>query len=182
MSSEVRVRIMRITATFAVLAVALMNASAAGAANPDAGKKFASEVCVACHGVDGNSASQDYPKLAGQHPDYLAKALRDYQSGARNNAIMKGFAGMLKAEDIDNVAAWYGSQTRTLSTYRSQKSEVSASSNIPGTRQGPAPCHRAARATSFPRGTRAGHATHRAAPLVWRANARTRRECRSADR
>ena len=100
-----------------LLAVAL-NIHAASAANPEAGKKFASEVCVACHGVDGNSANQDYPKLAGQHPDYLAKALRDYQSGARNNAIMKGFAGMLKAEDIDNVAAWYASQPRVLSTYR----------------------------------------------------------------
>ena len=90
----------------------------AHAVNIEAGQKFAKEVCVACHGVDGNSANQDYPKIAGQHPDYLAKALRDYQSGARNNAIMKGFAGMLKSEDIDNVAAWYGSQAPALTTYR----------------------------------------------------------------
>ena len=88
------------------------------AANLDAGRKFASEICVACHGVDGNSANQEYPKIAGQHPDYLAKALRDYQSGARNNAIMKGFAGMLKSDDIDNVAAWYASQPPALTTYR----------------------------------------------------------------
>lgn len=90
----------------------------ADAANLEAGRKFAAEVCVACHGVDGNSQNQDYPKIAGQHPDYLAKALRDYQSGARNNAIMKGFAGMLKSEDIDNVAAWYASQPAALTTYR----------------------------------------------------------------
>ena len=88
------------------------------AANPEAGKKFAGEVCVACHGVDGNSPNPDYPKLGGQLPDYLAKALRDYQSGARNNAIMKGFAGMLKADDIENVSAWYASQPQVLTTHR----------------------------------------------------------------
>jgi cytochrome c553 len=101
----------------AALALTLI-AGGALAANPEAGKKFASEICVACHGVDGNSTNPDYPKLGGQHPDYLAKALRDYQSGARNNAIMKGFAGMLKAEDIENVAAWYGSQPQVLTTHR----------------------------------------------------------------
>ena len=93
-------------------------AGGATAANLEAGKKFAGEVCVACHGVDGNSPNPDYPKIGGQHPDYLAKALRDYQSGARNNAIMKGFAGMLKGEDIDNVAAWYGGQPPVLTTHR----------------------------------------------------------------
>ena len=95
-----------------------MSIGAASAANPEAGKKFASEVCVACHGVDGNSPNPDFPKLGGQHPDYLAKALRDYQSGARSNAIMKGFAAMLKPDDIENVAAWYASQPHVLGIKR----------------------------------------------------------------
>ena len=102
----------------AVAAIAATGTGVASAVNLDAGRKFAAEVCVACHGVDGNSPNQEYPKIGGQHPDYLAKALRDYQTGARNNAIMKGFAGMLKSDDIDNVAAWYGSQKRELTTYR----------------------------------------------------------------
>ena len=89
-------------------------AAAANAANLEAGKKFASEVCVACHGVDGNPSNPDYPKLGGQHADYLAKTLRDYQSGARNNAIMKGFATMLKDQDIVDVAAWYESQPQVV--------------------------------------------------------------------
>ena len=103
---------------FAVAIALATLAGGAAAANLDAGKKFAGEVCVACHGADGNSNNPDYPKIGGQHPDYLAKALRDYQSGARNNAIMKGFAGMLKGEDIDNVAAWYAAQPRVLTTHR----------------------------------------------------------------
>ncbi len=64
----------------------------AQAANLAAGQAKAKEVCAACHGADGNSQLPDYPKLAGQHSDYLAKALRDYKSGARKNPIMAGFA------------------------------------------------------------------------------------------
>ena len=56
------------------------------------------EVCAACHGADGNAPSADFPKLAGQHRDYLAKALRDYKSGQRKNPIMAGFAAALTNE------------------------------------------------------------------------------------
>jgi hypothetical protein len=49
------------------------------AADLAAGQAKAKEICQACHGLDGNSATADYPKLAGQYPDYLAKALRDYK-------------------------------------------------------------------------------------------------------
>ncbi len=77
-----------------VAAVAALAFSAGTqAANLAAGKAKAAEVCAACHGADGNSASPDFPKLAGQHRDYLEKALRDYKSGARKNPIMAGFAG-----------------------------------------------------------------------------------------
>ena len=55
---------------------------------------------------------RDYPKLGGQYPDYLAKALRDYKSGARKNPIMAGFAGALTAKDIENLSAYYASQPR----------------------------------------------------------------------
>ena len=112
-----RMRMTKLATLIAAAALAAPSLSA-HAVNIEAGQKLAKEVCVACHGVDGNSANQDYPKIAGQHPDYLAKSLRDYQSGARNNAIMKGFAGMLKSADIDNVSAWYGSQTPAVTSYR----------------------------------------------------------------
>jgi cytochrome c553 len=84
-------------------------------ADSAAGQAKAKEICQACHGLDGNSPTPDYPKLAGQYPDYLAKALRDYKSGARKNPIMAGMAGALTATDIDNVAAYYASQPAVLS-------------------------------------------------------------------
>lgn len=84
-------------------------------ADSAAGQAKAKEICQACHGLDGNSPTPDYPKLAGQYPDYLAKALRDYKSGARKNPIMAGMAGALTANDIDNLAAYYAAQPAVLS-------------------------------------------------------------------
>lgn len=97
------------------LIVALASNAGAWAADLAAGKAKAAEVCQACHGVDGNSASADFPKLGGQYPDYLAKALRDYKSGQRKNPIMAGFAKPLSTQDIDNLAAYYASQPAALS-------------------------------------------------------------------
>lgn len=105
---------MRITAL--LLLIGTVGAVGAQAADLAAGGAKAKEVCVACHGVDGNSATADFPKLAGQHRDYLEKALRDYQSGARKNAIMAGFAGALSRADIENLAAHYSSQPAVLSS------------------------------------------------------------------
>jgi len=99
-----------------VLIVALAAGAQASAADLAAGKAKATEVCQACHGADGNSASADFPKLGGQYPDYLAKALRDYRSGQRKNPIMAGFAKPLSSDEIDNLAAYYASQPAAVST------------------------------------------------------------------
>jgi cytochrome c553 len=84
------------------------------AADLAAGQAKVKEICQACHGLDGNSQTPDYPRLAGQYPDYLAKALRDYKSGARKNPIMAGFAGALTAQDIENLSAYYAQQPPVL--------------------------------------------------------------------
>ena len=104
------------TTTIKLLAAAaLLAAGTAHAANLDAGKAKAQEVCQACHGMDGMSAANaEYPKLAGQHRDYLEKALRDYKSGARKNPIMGAMAQPLTAKDIENMAAYYASQPGPL--------------------------------------------------------------------
>ncbi|HEY2817799.1 MAG TPA: cytochrome c [Casimicrobiaceae bacterium] len=96
------------------VAVALCTAGTACAADLEAAKKKVSELCQACHAMDGNSQVPDYPKLAGQNQDYLAKALRDYKSGARKDPTMNGFAGTLTAQDIDNLAAYFSGQPPVL--------------------------------------------------------------------
>lgn len=98
-----------------LLAALCLGASAAGAAaDLAAGASKAKEVCQACHGLDGNSLTPDYPKLGGQRQDYLAKALRDYKSGARKNAIMGGLAGALSPKDIEDLAAYFAAQPAVL--------------------------------------------------------------------
>ena len=104
------------TIRYAVLAAALA-AGAAQAANLEAGKAKAQEVCQACHGMDGQSAaSAEYPKIGGQHQDYLAKALRDYKSGARKNPVMGAMAAPLTVQDIENVTAYYAKQPGVLAS------------------------------------------------------------------
>jgi len=103
-----------------VVAIAgtMLVASPVEAADINAGAAKAKEVCAACHGMEGNSPQPDYPKLAGQYPDFLAKALRDYKSGARKNPVMQGFAAALSRQDIDNLAAYYASQPAAVATRR----------------------------------------------------------------
>ncbi len=82
-----------------------------------AGKRpKASEVCLACHGTNGVGITADYPTLAGQHDDYLERALHDYQKGGRKNAIMTGMAANLTKEDIEALAKYYAGQQPALET------------------------------------------------------------------
>ena len=96
-----------------------VQARAADPAKPDInrGQAIAAQVCASCHGADGNSAGGAYPKLAGQHPEYLVKQLMDFKTQpgakqpARNNAIMLGMAAALSDQDVVNVAAYFAAQT-----------------------------------------------------------------------
>jgi cytochrome c553 len=104
---------LRILSTILATA-ALAVATPALAADLAAGEAKVKEICQACHGMDGNSASAEYPKLGGQYPDYLAKALRDYQAGHRKNPIMSSMAATLTAKDIENISAYYAAQPAVL--------------------------------------------------------------------
>jgi cytochrome c553 len=76
--------------------------------------KMAATVCIACHGADGNSVISLNPKLAGQHPEYLAKQLAEFKSGKRANAVMSGMASMLSDADMKELAAYYAGQKLVL--------------------------------------------------------------------
>jgi cytochrome c553 len=98
---------LRATAIFVVLAFSA-SASASPNGNAAAGKKKAG-TCAACHG-DGNKTLNDtYPKLAGQYPEYLSKAMHEYKSGKRKNAIMSAQAQTLSEQDIADLSAYFAS-------------------------------------------------------------------------
>lgn len=101
---------MKRTLMLAVLGMALsMTSSAMAAGNVAAGKKKAA-VCAACHGSDGNSLSDAFPKLAGQHEGYIVKQLMEFKSGARQNALMAPMVANLSEQDMADLGAYFASK------------------------------------------------------------------------
>ena len=90
--------------------VVSMSAFAGG--NVANGKALAAKQnCAACHGADFNKPiDPSYPKLAGQHAEYLEHALVAYKRGegrnGRNNAIMMGQVKGLTNADLADLAAY----------------------------------------------------------------------------
>lgn len=91
--------------TGTIVLLALGNAQAAGDA---AAGKAKSATCAACHGPTGQGIPPN-PKLAGRSEDEMVQALKDYKSGKRNNAVMKGMTATLSDQDMANLAAYYAS-------------------------------------------------------------------------
>ncbi len=91
---------------FAVVTATMMISSPVFAGDAEAGKAKA-VTCAACHGANGISAIPLYPNLAGQKEAYIAQQLRNFKSGERNNAVMKGMVMALSEADMDNLAAYY---------------------------------------------------------------------------
>lgn len=93
--------------------------------NPVAGKTKSS-TCAACHGPDGNSATANFPKLAGQHASYLVKELKDFKSGARKDPVMSAQAANLSEQDMEDLAAYFSSQSIKPGTTDEQLADLGA--------------------------------------------------------
>ena len=103
----------RIEILIAALALTVPGGAMAGDAK--AGRQKALQ-CQTCHGLDGQAKLPDAPNLAGQGEIYLAKALKDYRSGARKNEMMSLVSRNLKDEDIADLAAYYAAIPVTVGT------------------------------------------------------------------
>jgi cytochrome c553 len=93
------------------VATALVSGAAGAAGDPKAGEAK-SAVCLACHGPNGNSLVPTWPKLAGQHPEYIYKQLMDFKSEARKNEQMSPQVIPLNEQDFADLAAYFASQTQ----------------------------------------------------------------------
>jgi cytochrome c553 len=85
--------------------------------NAAAGKRRveADKACVSCHAIDGNTQVPVFPKLAGQHFDYLVKSMKAYRDKVRPDSTMI-FHSVEKLgtdTDIENMAAHFAAQKRT---------------------------------------------------------------------
>ena len=100
---------------------------AAGAIQADgdpAAGQAKSQICAACHGLDGNSLMPQNPVLAGQVPGYIAQQLAWFKSGVRKNAIMAGMTQLLSEQDMQDMDAWFSSQTAPPKTVSANDLEL----------------------------------------------------------
>ena len=94
----------------AALAALLAPATDAAAADLERARQIVSGRCILCHGKNGESSSEVFPRLATQNPTYLAKQLRDFQSGRRKGTAMNDMAAGLTEADITDLAAFFAQQ------------------------------------------------------------------------
>ena len=88
----------------------------------NAGKEK-SATCAACHGPDGNAPVNIYPKIAGQHADYIYKQLQEFKLGmtsggkeGRMDPVMSGMAMPLSDQDMKDLAAYFSSLNMSACT------------------------------------------------------------------
>lgn len=97
-------------ARFLVLLLAAAPLAVWAAGDPEAGQEKAA-VCASCHGMDGNSQTPMWPKLAGQHPDYATRQSILIREQRRNAPEMYPIVQDLSDEDLADISAYYAQQT-----------------------------------------------------------------------
>ncbi len=103
--------------------VLLVTMNTAGLAQDAEAGKAKAGTCVACHNTDGNSPLEQFPKIAGQVPGYIADQLARFKSGERPGTVMMGMVAALSEQDMADVDAWYSSQTMTVGAVSPEQEE-----------------------------------------------------------
>jgi cytochrome c553 len=99
----------KLVAALSLVAVLGCSAPAFAAGSVEAGQAK-SATCGACHGMDGNSLSPEWPNLAGQHAAYIERQLQAFKAGERKNDLMSPMAMILSDEDMADLAAYFAAQ------------------------------------------------------------------------
>jgi cytochrome c553 len=101
-----------ISMTLIASALLVVTLPVQAAGDPKAGQ-LKTSMCAGCHGIPGWRTAYpsvySVPKLGGQHADYIVAALKAYKTGERDHPSMKGIAGSLSEQDMEDLAAYYAS-------------------------------------------------------------------------
>ena len=101
---------MKVTILVALVIIGVLLVGTVNAGDAAAGKTK-SATCAGCHGATGSSNNPMYPNLAGQKDQYLVKAIKAYRSGKRGDPTMKAMVSALSDADVENLAAFFSSQS-----------------------------------------------------------------------
>jgi cytochrome c553 len=112
-----------------LVSVLVLLVPATAHADAAAGKEK-SQICVACHGADGNSVNPMWPTLAGQNARYIYLQLRDFKEGRRKDPLMSPVAANLSRDDMLNLADYFSSQKQKSSTFKADSSKVAQGKKI----------------------------------------------------
>jgi len=82
------------------LCAAWLSPSAMAQADEARAKKIVGGVCFVCHGAEGESSSEVFPRLAGQHWEYTAKQLENFKSGKRKSTAMADMVAKLTPDEM----------------------------------------------------------------------------------
>lgn len=93
------------------LALAAIAGGAWAQADEARAKKIVAGVCFLCHGTEGESSSEVFPRLAGQHWEYVAKQLDNFKSGKRKSTAMKDMAAKLTPDEMVALGRFFEKQT-----------------------------------------------------------------------
>lgn len=101
---------MKLKAIISLFSLLALSSAVHAAGDATAGKAKAA-VCFSCHGPNGNSMNPVWPKLAGQHADYIAKQLADFKAGkTRMDPLMAGQVAALSGQDMADLGAFFATQ------------------------------------------------------------------------
>jgi cytochrome c553 len=103
--------------------VSLPMARMAVAQDVEAGRKKA-EVCIACHGPNGNSVAPAFPILAGQTARYVYLQLKDFKEGRRSEPQMEPFVKDLSRQDMFDLAAFFAAQKPRPNSFKADPERV----------------------------------------------------------
>jgi cytochrome c553 len=95
----------------AALTTLIFCSSAWSQADEARAKKIISGSCFLCHGATGESSSEVFPRLAGQHHEYIAKQLENFKSGARKSTAMRDMVTKLTPDEMLAVGKFYEKQS-----------------------------------------------------------------------
>lgn len=101
----------------------------AAAADAAAGRQKA-ELCVACHGADGNSEREIYPSLAGQPPLYVYYQLLQFREGRRKDDAMTAITARMSDADMKDMAEYFSTQPAKVPRKALEPSQIEAGKAI----------------------------------------------------
>jgi len=96
-----------LTACLGAAALLLVNSTAWAQADEARAKKIAGGSCFLCHGMNGESTSEVFPRLAGQHAEYVAKQLEAFKTGKRKSTAMSEMVARLTPDEMLALGRYY---------------------------------------------------------------------------